>query len=261
MKQSEYLQSGGISKGFWNRKAAGYPRPFDEKSFAATSRLISLVRDRGVIFRGADILDIGCGTGTHALPLAREAGSVTGVDNSPVMIDVMTDEISRHGFQNVRAVCCDWGSMDVAGNGFAGAFDIVWTSMSPAVRSREDLMRMESCSRKWCVYIGWGRKRENSLLKTAFELHGLAFGPPPGALSIGKILSARSRIFSIDFTETSWDWSGTVDAAVEDVAGFIEMAGRPADREKLLEMLSDRQQDGLICHTTEVEEGILVWKV
>ncbi len=261
MKQFENEGAADVSKAFWKRKAAGYPLPFDEKTFAATSRLFSLVRRRGVEFRDADILDIGCGTGIHALPMAREARKVIGLDASQAMAGIMGDEIARHGFGNVHAICSGWNDVDVGGSGFADAFDIVWTSMSPAVRSREDLMKMESCSRRWCVYIGWGRKRINALLEAAFKLHGLDFGPPPGAGNLGRMLSESGRKYSIDRVETSWEWSGTMAAAVEDIAGYIEMAGFPPNREKLKEMLSEWETDGTIRHTTEVEMEVLVWEV
>lgn len=245
---------------FWDNMASGYPLPLDEKTSSETSRTMDLVKAMGVEFRGKDILDIGCGTGVHALPFAREARWVTGLDASSAMIEVMAKEISRHGLQNVRAVCSDWRSVDISAAGYTGAFDIAWTSMSPAVRTREDLLKMEACSTHWCVYIGWGGKRKNALIEVAFTLHGLKFGPPPGISAIREILSDRGKRFSIDFFETSWDWAGTPEAAVEELAGFIEMAGCSPDRNTLYELLPDWEKEGIIRHTTEVEEGIVVWE-
>lgn len=34
------------------------------------------------------ILDLGCGTGAHAIPLAKRGYDVTGIDNSEVMITI-----------------------------------------------------------------------------------------------------------------------------------------------------------------------------
>lgn len=246
---------------FWDNMATGYPLPFDEKSFSETSRTMSLVKAMGVEFRGKAILDIGCGTGIHALPFSREARWVTGLDASSAMIEVMEKEVSRHGLQNVRAVCSDWQSVDISAAGYAGAFDIAWTSMSPAIRTREDLLKMEACATRWCVYIGWGGKRKNALMEAAFTLHGIKFGPPPGISAIREILTGRGKQFSINFFETSWHWAGTPEAAAEELAGFIEMAGCTPDRNKLSELLLDWEENGMVRHTTEVEEGILVWEV
>ena len=98
-------------KRFWDHMASGYPLPFDEKSFSETSRTMGFVKAMGIELRGKDILDIGCGTGIHALPFSREARWVTGLDASCAMIEVMEKEISRHGLRNVQAVCSDWQSI------------------------------------------------------------------------------------------------------------------------------------------------------
>lgn len=37
--------------------------------------------------QGAKILDVGCGTGRHAIPLAQKGYQVTGIDSSPEMLD------------------------------------------------------------------------------------------------------------------------------------------------------------------------------
>lgn len=246
---------------FWDRMAVRYPLPFDPKSLADTHTVVSLVKQRGVETEGAKILDIGCGTGTYALPLAREAQQITALDGSPAMVAIMAGEISKHGLTNVQAVQSEWSTIDIREDGYEGAFDIVWTSMSPAVQGREGVGAMERCSRRWCVYIGWGRKRENPLMAAAFKAHGLKYGPPPGASVIGKILKGRGKPFSLDTFETSWEWSGSMDEALEEVSGFIQMTGRPADRNRLLEILPEWEEDGIVRHTTAVEEGILVWEV
>src|SRR5206468_3380563 len=43
------------------------------------------------------VLDLGCGTGNHALPLARRGFSVTGVDRSPGMLEQAAQKSSASG--------------------------------------------------------------------------------------------------------------------------------------------------------------------
>lgn len=247
-------------KAFWEFKAKSYPLPFDEKSLATTMRVIQIIKNRGVNFSGSKILDIGCGTGTYTLPLAREAALVIGLDSSKTMLTRLMDEKNRHGIENVDTVNAAWKDVDISVFKFNKGFDIVLTSMSMAVKDEEDLKKMEDCSKRWCVYIGWGSKRQNQLMEEVFAAHGLKYEPPRGAKQIYDILKKNGRKPSIDFIETSWSWRGTLDEAIEDVAKHIEVHGGFPRIDEIKSILTCHLIDGTIQHTTYVEEGIIVWE-
>jgi SAM-dependent methyltransferase len=244
---------------FWERMAQHYPLPFEAKALADTRKVLALVKSKGVQFSRAGLLDIGCGTGIYTLPLACEAAMVTGIDDSKTMLARMTDVMQSKNIQNVQLIKASWKDIDLSACGFEKAFDIAWISMSPAVQTAKDFERMEKCARKWCVYIGWGRKRKNVLMQEVFRLHDLHYGPPPGVAGAYDILVRSGRTPSLDYFETSWDWKGPLEDALEDIVCFIEMQGNRARRDLIEKILAQHQHDGLICHTTEVEEGILVW--
>lgn len=180
-------------KAFWERMAQRYPLPFEDKTLADTRRVLSIVKSKGVAFSKASVLDIGCGTGIYTLPLAHEAAMVNGIDDSEAMIARMTDVMQSENIQNVQPIKAAWKDIDIAARGFEKAFDIAWISMSPAVQTAQDFERMERCARKWCVYIGWGRKRKNALMEEAFRLHDIQYGPPPGVGAAYDILVRSGR--------------------------------------------------------------------
>ena len=249
-------------KAFWERMARHYPMPFDGPTLADTLKVLALVKAQGVEIAHRAILDIGCGTGICTLPLAREAAMITGLDDSAAMLARMVEAASAADLHNVRPVTASWKSLDPAVHGFEKAFDIAWVSMSPAVQSLPDFERMERCARSWCVYIGWGRKRKNDLMEAIFRLHGLPFGPPPGVEAAYDILvrAGKAPCFP-KFFDASWEWAGTVEDAQAEMVGFIEMhGGRPRHRE-IEKVLSRCQLDGRVRHTTEVEQGLMVWQV
>ncbi len=244
---------------FWEWMALKYPLPFEKKMFADTSRIISLVKSKGVEIRNAVILDIGCGTGIYTLPLAREAASVTGLDNSETMIARMKDVISSTSIQNVQAVKAWWKKVDISDLGFEKAFDIAWISMSQAVQTQQDFEKMEKCAKKWCVYIGWGRKRKNALMEEVYMLHGLHYGPPPGVGAAYDILTGSGRTPSLDYFETSWDWTGTTEETLEAMAFYIEMQGGRPRLDLIENLLACHERDGLVSYITYAEEGLMVW--
>jgi ubiquinone/menaquinone biosynthesis C-methylase UbiE len=73
-----------------------------------------------------DVMDFGCGTGLVALALQPRVRSVTGVDSSRGMLDVLAAKIGRGGLGNVRTLFCDLGRGDVLG----GCYDLVVSAMT-----------------------------------------------------------------------------------------------------------------------------------
>lgn len=59
---------------------------YSDKDYEAECDFIELVLSERGIDRGAALLDLGCGTGGHALLLAERGYAVTGVDRSPAMV-------------------------------------------------------------------------------------------------------------------------------------------------------------------------------
>lgn len=98
-------------------------------------------------------------------------------------------------------------------------------------------------------------------MEEVFRLHGIPYGPPPGVGAVYDMLVRSGRTPSLDYFETSWDWTGPATDALEDIVCFIEMQGGRARRDLIKKALESHERDGLIDHTTDVEEGLMVWSV
>lgn len=250
-----------ILKTFWDKKALKYPSPFDEKVLKSTNNIIHLLVKKGVDFENKFVLDIGCGTGLYTLPIALRASHVIGIDISDAMLDKLKSECLLHKIDNVSVVKSLWQDIDVESSGYKKAFDIVFSAMTPAIKEREDIIKMEQCSKNWCVYIGWGRLRKNKLMEEVFNLHGLQYGPPAGVKKTCAYLESMGRSYSLEFVNDSWDWEGSEAEALEDMSGYISMHGAIPRMNVIKELLSAYSENGLIKHTTIVEIGVVVWHV
>ena len=73
--------------------AAYYDLLYEDKSYDEEAAFVAkLIRDHAP--RAQSILELGCGTGKHALALAQQSFSLTGIDLSPGMVDRANTRLS-----------------------------------------------------------------------------------------------------------------------------------------------------------------------
>ncbi len=86
----------------WDKKAA---------SFAARnhhSPYVALFLSRLPLDKSYSVLDIGCGPGTLALPLTQHVGSVTAIDYSKGMIDILIEQAEKQNISNLTPYLGSW---------------------------------------------------------------------------------------------------------------------------------------------------------
>lgn len=246
---------------FWEFKSKKYPLPYEESVHKKTLDTIEMVVNHGVKINNARILDIGCGTGVFTLPLAEKSHYVIGLDSSKSMIKKIDEEAKKKDLNNVEIVLKSWDEIDVEALHWTKSFDIVWASMTPAIKTVQDLLKMERCSKDWCVYIGWGKKRENSFMEEAFNLHNIKFTSHANAIKVNQILNEMNRNpFVRDFPD-SWTWEGTIEEAIEDVFVNLQINEIEPKRDIIKDFVEKHSVNGFISHTTYAEKRLIVWRV
>jgi SAM-dependent methyltransferase len=97
------------------------------------------------------VLDMGCGGGTLALPLASKVKEITAVDFSDRMLEMLGDEIQRCGNCNIKTIKASWDD-DWAEKGI-GLYDVAIASRSMSVDELESaIIKLNTAARKR-VYI------------------------------------------------------------------------------------------------------------
>lgn len=111
---------------------------------AATRILIS----EGLVSKGSEVLDAGCGPGTLAIPMAEQGIGVTGLDYSPAMLSVLAKEASERNISNIEIICSSFESFSADKE-----YDLVTASFVPPSLNPSGIAKMESWTKEWCAVM------------------------------------------------------------------------------------------------------------
>ena len=126
---------------FWNKRAPSFTdhagRTFYPDSF------IKIMKPDN----SWTVLDMGCGGGTLALPLAEKVKHITAVDFSENMIGILRAETERRKIKNIKTIHASWDD-NWAESGI-GIYDVALASRSMAVGDiRSALVKLNNAARK-----------------------------------------------------------------------------------------------------------------
>lgn len=85
---------------FGSAFAKAYDHWYEEKDYESECDLIERIFHRHAAGEIRSILDLGCGTGGHALPLAKRGYAVTGVDRSEAMLSFARQKAQGQVWEN-----------------------------------------------------------------------------------------------------------------------------------------------------------------
>lgn len=190
--ESNLRRSGVTEEAFWARYATwvaamhgGYPGVLLEHVAAH-------------VHRNWTVLDIGAGTGTFALPLARTARSVTAIEPSSVQAERLREAIRESKAHNVSVVERRWEDVDATA---IGAHDFVLAVHSLQMEDIACALRkMCEAARERVLLV---HTAGNGLSRAIHELFGIE--PGPDYLYLDHILRSLGHSPRIEFAEYGYD--------------------------------------------------------
>lgn len=133
-------------QGFWNRLKAGwYHRGLKYNTLPDIALSHILPKAKGAL----TFLDIGSGCGTLAIPLAKAGKTVTALDSSKAMIDLLKEDISRLRIKKITPVLASWGEVKVKPH------DVILCANVPTLLSEPEkfLGEIDRLARKYVFII------------------------------------------------------------------------------------------------------------
>jgi ubiquinone/menaquinone biosynthesis C-methylase UbiE len=86
---------------------------------------------------GTRVLDIGCGTGLLALVCARRGAQVTGIDISPLMLDIARQKVKESGLDD-SITLLEMSAIELDEKFESGSFDTIMSSVSFSELSEDE---------------------------------------------------------------------------------------------------------------------------
>ncbi|MBE6008227.1 MAG: methyltransferase domain-containing protein [Lachnospiraceae bacterium] len=247
----------------WKKKHKSTPKN-DDRVISA----ITYLENKGLLQENFEIVDIGCGPGRFAAAFAKRVHRVVGLDISEKMVAHGMEYISDEGIKNAILRTCDFQSMDLEKEGYKGAFDLVFSSMTPAIHGIDGLTKSIQMSRGWCCNIthlgGYNLLREQIMQEV--------FGRKASPQWTGRwFYSLFNVLFLMGYyPETSYEnrLQETLIAPDEEYVDFLMEQMLPteehseANAKKIMEWLNAHvNEDGLIKEVTESSYGRILWDV
>ncbi len=125
----------------WSRRAADW----DHSSMPGLEKIAAaVVREAGSV-DGADVVDLGCGSGQLALGLAESARSVTAVDFSAQMLALLDERAKAAGLSNVTTVRSTLQALDLAEN----SVDVIVTNYALHHLQHKEKAALVAKAAKW----------------------------------------------------------------------------------------------------------------
>lgn len=141
------LGARGSGVEYWNQRVA------DIDNVSGKDEYYRELLRRVTVSPGDSVLDVGCGTGALAIPLARKVRLVTALDWSPTMLEALGRRVAEAGVDNVKPVLADWLQVELGRE--VELHDVVIASRSlPMDNVREALVRLDRAATRRC-YLTW----------------------------------------------------------------------------------------------------------
>lgn len=148
----------------WDKKSKTFPR-YSENLNPIQKGAFDTLKHLGIELSGKSLIDIGCGTGVWTLHLAQKVKSVTALDASSGMLEVLKEDANKLGLTNITFKNLNFENFY---SNLKDEFDIAFASMSPALNKDEDYKAFLKLA-PLRVYVGWEEYRQSDFLIPIFK--------------------------------------------------------------------------------------------
>jgi len=209
-------------------------------------------------------IDIGCGTGTFVLELAKRCRKVYALDISPKMLNKLEQKAKHHGISNIVSICGDWKNLDLTS--FDPEINLTLSCLNTGINNFESLDKMTRLSKGWNCYMTVSGKAQ---IQSRNELQQIVFGRTLKSAYGNDIIFPFNIIYhmgykpELRYVPCNWcravDKATAVTAAVEDFSRFKNIDTET--RQKITQYVdTEANEEGLYVQSASIMLGLMAWQ-
>ena len=245
---------------FWNSFAGRYAGHNDDNR-QIHQEIIDNLTAQWPVQPGDTLLDIGCGPGTYALPLAAKGIKVTGLDTAGKMLSALQTQAGQAGLSEaITTLNADWNDLPPE-----PAYDVAFAAKSPAISDYSTLIKMTKVARKACCLIGFAGQHDLELRRQLWEQLRPEPAPKPSFDIIYplNILYQEGYRPNLTFYSYSHSEQEPLDDLVAHYIRYFAMMGIAGTKAEgiISRFLQDQAVDGLCTEQSATTVGVMWWKV
>jgi SAM-dependent methyltransferase len=239
--------------GYWDRRAQTFSNPLRKSSY--TNDLLQ----RMELHRSYSVLDVGCGSGIMAIPMAGIVRKVTAIDISSRMLDILKESADRKGVRNIHIMNKDWTEV-IPGQGIP-SHDVVLASRCLSGPGITDSLRKIDMMAKRTCYITWRAGQGDDFEIETYKALGWEYHPHPEYAVIWNVLYSLGIRANLEIFESIQEERyPNLEQAVTNLCRGETVSDRIKD--KLATFVENRfsNKNGYLYHQSRINWALIWWQ-
>ena len=228
---------------------------------ARIDNTVRYLRSRGLLGVESSVIDIGCGPGLFVMEFAKTALYAVGLDRSERFVEYGAERAKARGLSNTSFVAADFTDFDIEKAGYAGAFDLVFASITPAATSKDSIEKMMKMSKGFCCNVSFVNVSDSLAQSVSRDVFGEEYRPRYDGMGFYALLNMLW--LQGYYPETTYYTDSRVETVAPDERSASDCAalcghGEPEDAAKVLRYLAGQ---GEIERCSDYRFGSILWDV
>lgn len=224
-----------------------------------SKQISRILQDADVLQKGGTILDLGCGTGRYSLAFAECGAKVTAVDMENDSLNVLANRAHANSLADIETVQAMWELYDPDAQ-----FDVVFSSMCPAICDYKELLRFEGMAKRYgcLIAVACGSyDRHRKILMQELQIQPTG-GMTTEAIWYYNILYLMGRQPNVRTFAQQYEYQTPLEKLIEQNKIYFEIFGiRPEESEpKLRSYYEAHVVDGMIVDESHINTQLIWWK-